>query len=345
VRSLPAVVVLIDGYAAFAAEHGDAAGLSVLDDVARVFADGTGVGIHLAVAADRIGALPMALVALARQRLLLQLADPHDYAIAGVSARSLPTFSPGRAVDAVTGREVQIARSRVALRDAVATIAAARPAPVRAPAGVGVLQQAVDIAAIGAAQLGSRPWRLPVGLGERALAPAGFSLFGGEHALVAGPGRSGRSTTLRVISQVACEADALVVTVAGPRSPLRATYGPGDAHRAAAEVLASDRPAILLVDDAELVDDPSGALAGLVEGHDPRVAVIAAGRADVLRSAYTHWTRAIRRSKAGLLLQPNVDLDGELVGVTLPRRAPVALGAGRGWLVSGADLDVVQVAT
>ena len=102
---------------------------------------------------------------------------------------------------------------------------------------------------------------------------------------------------------------------------------------------------MLLVDDAEAVDDPSGALAALVQTPSPQLAVVAAGRSDGLRTAYGHWTRQLRRSQVGLLLAPNTDLDGELVGVVLPRRAPVTLGPGRGWLVVGGDVQVVQVAS
>ena len=65
---------------------------------------------------------------------------------------------------------------------------------------------------------------------------------------------------------------------------------------------------------------------------------------DALRSLYRPWTQTIRRSKNGLLLRPNIDLDGELAGVTLPRRSPVPFVAGRGYLAQTGELDIVQVA-
>ena len=339
VAEQPTIVVLLDGYAAFAAEHNDVAGLIVMDDLARVFADGPEVGIHFAIAADRVGAVPSALAALAQQRLLFRSADQHDYAMAGVSGRALPTFCPGRAIDAVTGRVVQVARPATSLIDAVAASTRRRTNP---PVPVGTLPAVVRVSEIGGASFAARPWTIPIGIGERDLMPVGFTLFEGEHALIAGPGRSGRSRTLCVVAEMAN--DALVVTVAGPRSPLRAQHAPSAAHLAVADVLAHAGPALLLVDDAELVDDSTGALSALIEGHHPDLAIVVAGRADVLRSAYTHWTRPLRQSKVGLLLQPNVDLDGELLGQPLPRRAPVALTVGRGWLMSGSDLEVVQIA-
>jgi DNA segregation ATPase FtsK/SpoIIIE, S-DNA-T family len=46
----------------------------------------------------------------------------------------------------------------------------------------------------------------------------------------------------------------------------------------------------------------------------------------------------------GLLLRPNIDYDGELVGANLPRRAPVQMIPGRGYLAHNGELDIVQVA-
>jgi S-DNA-T family DNA segregation ATPase FtsK/SpoIIIE len=72
--------------------------------------------------------------------------------------------------------------------------------------------------------------------------------------------------------------------------------------------------------------------------------VIAAGRNDSLRGQYGTWLRRIRASRAGLLLQPDADADGDLLGVRLPRRPLVALGPGRGYLVEGGATEIVQVA-
>jgi S-DNA-T family DNA segregation ATPase FtsK/SpoIIIE len=141
-----------------------------------------------------------------------------------------------------------------------------------------------------------------------------------------------------------------VLAVAGPRSPLPAersihrVFAPDAVEPAVEATLAHQGPTLLLVDDAEQVDDRAGVLAALVANAPANVRIVAAGRSEVLRTAYQHWTRGIRRARAGVLLAPNVDLDGELLGQVLPRRAPVALGPGRGWLVDGADLEVVQIA-
>ncbi|MCU1540303.1 MAG: cell division protein FtsK, partial [Arthrobacter sp.] len=70
--------------------------------------------------------------------------------------------------------------------------------------------------------------------------------------------------------------------------------------------------------------------------------VIAAGRSADLRGLYSHWTKTLRKSRLGVLLQPDVDYDGELLGAVLPRRAPVALTAGRGYIAVGGQLALFQ---
>src|SRR4029079_14777178 len=62
----------------------------------------------------------------------------------------------------------------------------------------------------------------------------------------------------------------------------------------------TDRQAFLFVDDAELVDDPGGALAARLARLDPTLHVIAAARPDSLRAGYGHWTQLVRRSRLGI---------------------------------------------
>ncbi|MEO7555295.1 MAG: FtsK/SpoIIIE domain-containing protein [Acidimicrobiales bacterium] len=351
----PAIIVLIDGYAAFASERTDAAGMAVLDDLGRVFAAGTSVGIHVAITADRVGSVPLALTALTHQRLLLRLADTHDYSLVGVAPRALPSFVPGRGIDAESGCVVQVARPAGRLAAVVARVGAQCSAPgpsSRRPVAIGVLPTAVPRAlVVGHARVGERPWFLPVGIGERSLRAAGFELYEGEHAIVAGPARSGRSSALLALAagfSVAAPAGT-VIAVAGPRSALAragvSTHRPNDVSGAVSAARLAVGPTLLLIDDAELVDDPEGALGALLAEQSGALAVVAAGRADSLRAAYGHWSRDVRRAKTGLVLQPDTDLDGELVGLTLPRRSPVALSFGRGWLRAAGDLQVVQVAS
>jgi hypothetical protein len=49
--------------------------------------------------------------------------------------------------------------------------------------------------------------------------------------------------------------------------------------------------------------------------------------------AFTHWTKHLRRSKLGVLLMPNVDYDGDLLGPNAPA-APRWRSPPAGYLVN-----------
>lgn len=92
------------------------------------------------------------------------------------------------------------------------------------------------------------------------------------------------------------------------------------------------------------VEDPMGILAQRVQGMSGSIRLIAAGNSEALRQDYGSWLHYLRRSRKGIILDPNVELDGDIFSVRLPRRSPVQFCPGRGCLVSGRDLDLVQMA-
>jgi S-DNA-T family DNA segregation ATPase FtsK/SpoIIIE len=102
-------------------------------------------------------------------------------------------------------------------------------------------------------------------------------------------------------------------------------------------------PCLVLIDDAERVDDPSGAVAALIADRRPGLLVIAAGRPDALRIQYGQWTNVIRRSRTGLLMSACADTDGDVLGELLPRRPPIPPRPGLAWLVSGGVRRLAQV--
>ena len=192
-------------------------------------------------------------------------------------------------------------------------------------------------------------WTL-VGLGGPDLSEQGWWLPPGSAALVAGPRRSGRSTVLvQLARRIGCGGPGAGLVAWTPRpSPLRAEHITLHVHGdqldpgLIAGLTAGGNGAlpVLLVDDAEDTEDPAAVVSSALGAG---WVVIAAGRSDALRSAYGHWTRQVRSSRQGLLLQPDVDLDGELLGVRLPRRAEASLRpVGRGYLVADAEPVLVQ---
>ncbi|HEU4841431.1 MAG TPA: hypothetical protein VFT09_08315, partial [Ilumatobacteraceae bacterium] len=88
---------------------------------------------------------------------------------------------------------------------------------------------------------------------------------------------------------------------------------------------------LLVVDDAERVDDPR--LGPLAAERRPGLLIAAAGRPDALRTLYGHWTGVVRRSRLGVLLAAGADVDGDVLGELLPRRPPIPPRPGLAWFV------------
>jgi S-DNA-T family DNA segregation ATPase FtsK/SpoIIIE len=222
----------------------------------------------------------------------------------------------------------------------------------RLPGSVAVTDLAVP------ARFDTEPWQLPVGIAEDDLGTAVLEVYDGEHVLVAGPARSGKSSVLLALAEAVRGVDGVRPAVWGicdRRSPLATALDSGAVERLAVgadevpALLAGIRlergPVLLLIDDAERFDDGDQGIASLLASERPGLCVVAAGRSADLRSAYSHWTRTVRKARCGVLLQPDVDYDGELLGVTLPRRSPVALTVGRGYAASGGAVRLVQTAS
>src|SRR5207249_300851 len=124
------------------------------EGLARIVADGAGLGIFVVATADRASAVPAAVANLVPEKLLFRLGDRYDYSAFGVAFRSLPAMVPGRCLDVSSGLEVQIALpGRGPLSDVVASAVGRHAAAVVGPQPVGALPETVsrrDIAAAAA---------------------------------------------------------------------------------------------------------------------------------------------------------------------------------------------------
>ncbi|MGO2140097.1 MAG: FtsK/SpoIIIE domain-containing protein [Leucobacter sp.] len=349
-------VVLIDGLAALRDEFQDYEGQELLDDFYRIYADGPALGMHFAVSTTRSKAVPSAIDEVTTQRWIYRLADAYDYSALGVKGKTVPAAVPGRCVDAETLLQMHIATPDRGVESAVAEATARWGTAAPKPDVIGVLPDHVPAQSIAAhMRLSGEPTLIPVGIREDTLEPAVLELYEGEHAVIAGPARSGKSSLLLAIAETALALPEperpAVWGIYDRRSPLG---GLGLARSAESDeeipaLLAALRletgPVLLLIDDAERVADGEQALAGLVSGPPTRVTVVAAGRAADLRSLYGHWTKALQKSRCGVALQPDTDYDGELFGVKLPRTAPVAMSPGRGYAVSGGGVALIHAAS
>jgi S-DNA-T family DNA segregation ATPase FtsK/SpoIIIE len=293
----------------------------------------------MAATADRAGAVPTGLLAAVGDRWIFRLADPADARSFGLAPARLAGLPPGRAVMAGCGLELHVARP-ASVGAAVAAVGA-RWDGAGGPVPIGVLPAAVPVASLPAPSTGGRPWSLPIGIADADLQPAPLMLHGGDHILVAGRARTGRSSALAVIAGA--------IRRAMPHAVIGAVAFRPSSVRDLADVIVTDAgelrrladASVVLVDDAELVTD-DGTLAAVLTRADRHV--VAAVHPDVLRSSYGHWAHAVRRSRLGVVLQPDVDVDGDLLGTILPRRQVVPARPGCGYLVVDGRAELVQLA-
>lgn len=175
---------------------------------------------------------------------------------------------------------------------------------------------------------------LALGLSADDLATSTLLVPKGDHVFIGGAAATGKSTALRRLVAAWTEAHpgGQIVEI-DRRTGL-----------AVEDIAGWTAPTLVAIDDAERVDDPLCVLAGLVNDPPVGVTVVAAARLDAVRSAYGHWTREVARSRCGVILTSPGEVDGDLLGVTLPRRSLIAARPGLGWVVDGRGHGLVQIA-
>lgn len=339
------IVTFLDNYAGFTHAFDEPGEMSIRNLFLRLAADGPGVGMLTIATAKQPGDIPNRLASLVGSKLAFRLADRYDYSAVGVPPVDPPT-GPGRAFESGSGRELQIVLPhRDGLNGAINGNRWGRPEV--APAPIEILPRDVSVAdVIAAGQVSDQEWFLPIGIGNSGLSPAGLVLREGDHALITGPARSGKSTALATLATVAKAAfpDLTVLAVVPRRSPLSDCVAVDlvVGEDLVADLAGRDGAQLLLVDDAELITE-SPSLADLVRMRRPGLHVVAAGSADAIRSMYGHWTHDVRRSRIGCALRPNVATDGDLWQTTLPRRGPERFPTGRGYLLADGEAELVQL--
>jgi S-DNA-T family DNA segregation ATPase FtsK/SpoIIIE len=113
----------------------------------------------------------------------------------------------------------------------------------------------------------------------------------------------------------------------------------------------SGRPNIMIDDLDLLAEGPMWPrLEQLLRGADDDVSVdggpmiAVCGRTEAITSAFRGPMAEARRSRVGILLCPAGRHDGELFGITLPRRTRGGDPAGRGWLATAGRVIQLQLA-
>ncbi len=177
---------------------------------------------------------------------------------------------------------------------------------------------------------------LPIGLAADDLDVATLFVPRGDHVLITGTARTGLTTALAQVVDGwrRLHPDGVVVeATAGGAEPWLSEL---------AALVDLGRTVLVAVDDADRVD--ADLLDRLAAGRQPGVTIAAAARIDAVRAAYGHWLRMVARRRCGLVLTSAGEIDGDVLGVQLPRRPPIAARPGLAWLVDRRGCRLVQIA-
>jgi S-DNA-T family DNA segregation ATPase FtsK/SpoIIIE len=301
-------------------------------------------------AVEHPGALPTTFLARCAHRWVLHLHDPIDAAALGATASQVPPAIPGRVFIVAGGMTAQLVEPG---RGPTSGLANGRR---RVVPRIDIVPAVVPASTLPDGRHGGDMTLLPLGTDFTSGNTCILELPDGEHVMLLGTARSGRSTTLTRLTEAwrSAHPGGRVLAALPRRSlfdhDLADTLLTGPALDLTTLQLptrtgSSSTPTLVVVDDAELVDDPGGVLASFAAAGHPDHTVVAAGRAEAVRQSYGHWTTVVRRSRIGIVSAGSNDIDGDLIGAVLPRRLPVAPRPGLAWVVQHGVTRLVQVAS
>lgn len=365
---LPHLLLLIDRWEGFTSTLGELDGGLLQDTVMTVLREGASVGVHAVITGDR--SLGQGRISsLTESRIAFRMADRGDFSLVSLNQRSLPDqIAPGRAFRAETGTEMQVALlsddasgpGQAAAIAAMAEVTRDRDRDVPTsgrPFRVDILPSSItfeDTIALADAPL--RPLQAIVGVGGDELSAVVVDLSRAPAFIVAGPQRSGRSTALLAMARSLLSVGTRVLVLAPRPSRLHELKGlegvvdvvtdPTTPSERWVELLSGEGPLVVVVDDGEsLRDIPAGDhFSSIAKGLVPGQALILGGNADGLCPGLSGWQIEAKKSRAGMLLSPQNMMDGDLIGVRVPRGAiGGAVVAGRG-LVHRGDAALMLVA-
>ena len=314
----------------------------LLDVLEEIFAKGPALGIHTVITAHRAAALPMRMNGLFLDRLVFAFADPAESAAFGFKVKDIPALPFAGALDARSGLVVQVATHHEGVPVKQADDPTGRPL-------IPIMPAEVDPASLGSAEFSLVGWRVPVGRGGPDLEPMYVAFEEGDHLGITGPTRSGKSTALAAMAaKISAASVDHLVAITPRKSELRNLdvfkYHLTDMGEVAglAQALGDldDERVIVFVDDAEMVDSP--AFDALLAARKPNVHVIAALRSGEAGRLYGHWSKRVRESRKGIVLQPEPG-DGELFGAKLPKTT-LPYPPGRGYLICDGGFEAVHLA-
>ncbi|MGW1216233.1 FtsK/SpoIIIE domain-containing protein [Streptomyces sp. NPDC002499] len=371
---LPHIVLLLDRWEGWLPTLGEHNHGELTDQVMVMMREGASVGIHVVITGDR-QLLAGRISSLTEDKFGLRLADRADFSMLDINSRKVPEeIPPGRAFRNETAAETQFAllsedttgQGQNAALVAIGEAAAARDAQVpreRRPFRVDVLPSRISFedawAMRDSATAGTPLWAI-AGVGGDELTAFGPDLAQGVPAFViGGPAKSGRSTVLLNFARSYLTQGVRLVVAAPRPSPLRELDGQEgvlkvftgrDVDEDELEELVGTaspaEPIVVLVDDAEVLDDcdAEDVFKRIVErGVEEGLAVVIAGDEDEICDGFSGWQVDAKKARRGILLSPQESGSGELIGIRTNRSmvgGPVTPGKGMLHLGGGDHVTV-----
>ncbi|MCU1513187.1 MAG: hypothetical protein JWO10_277, partial [Microbacteriaceae bacterium] len=354
------ILLIVDNFPGFRTEFETGAARAPWYGVfQQLLGEGRGLGIHVAITADRPGSVPTSVSSTIQRRVIHRLADEGAYTLLDAPNDVLSAASPpGRAI--VDGLETQVAivggNSNVAEQSkALSALAEAMSRTGRAPAEpVGALSLEVDPASLPSDVDGN-----PVlGISDDTLAPLGFEPSGAF--VLAGPPASGRTNALAwLIRSVETAVPKVTKYYIGNA---RSTVGAGNGWEGAARTVEDAKD--LAQEITAAVSDPStkGKILIVIEQIGDFLSSSADGalvelikavkRTDhflIAESETSAWGSSwpllaeVKGARTGFLIQPD-GIEGETILKTgLPRVSRNEFPPGRGYFIARGKATRVQL--
>jgi len=335
IEAVPHLVLMIDNLASLVAIHDDVAGTELVRRLGSLARDGSALRIHIVIAARTARDIGHRLAEHMPNRLVLALADPNGYLTLGMRARDVVDLPAMRALDLSSRHVVQLVvppdMSGLSAQPQSDASTGLKPVHIAAFPDV-VYQQDLSGAQVSTAGVVD----IPLGIESVDLSEAVLSLRRRSHALIAAASGMGRSSlmcaTLHQLDTASGEIEIGRVCPSG--SPL-ADAEIGGQLATALDIekfgVGSECPSVLLVDDAEWLDDDMSRACHLLMQSDRDVRIVAATTPSHARSAQP-WIHHIRQSQTGVLLGGHYT-DGDLFKVRLEPFDGAGVVPGRGHLV------------
>ena len=336
------LLVVVDGWdvlaeACDALDHG-----ALTDRLLAVLREGHAVGVRAVVTGDR-ALLTGRVGRTLPERILLRPAETADLTLAGLPHAVAPShWPPGRAI-----RVSDRAELHIVLRTLDPGLL---PAPTTAPWRLRHLPSRLRLADLSAGGDDG----LAVALGAESTSAVTVGGAGRRRILVVGSPGAGRTETLATIAAQATSAGRPVVIVDAAHSDLAdrlasagvcVTRLEWDAHDDLVRLRQAHPQLVVLADDVDRhADSPLVPVlcrvADLAERDGGLIAVAGEGAALAMRPRGVG--AAVARARVGIVLGAPTPLDGDLLGMRLPRTRESV--PGRGWFVADRRCVALQVA-